>query len=76
MYKDGPNCVEECPNDHEEGVYKYPDVNGTCQTCHANCIEGCSGPGNFIGVGGCSKCEVSLKFYGKAGICDQIIVLS
>ncbi|XP_067934321.1 epidermal growth factor receptor-like isoform X2 [Watersipora subatra] len=59
-YRDGPYCVQDCPNDSEEDIFKYPDVNGTCQPCHAHCIEGCTGPGNFVGAGGCNSCEVSI----------------
>ena len=55
---DGENCVDKCPNDPETGVYKYNATNGTCIQCHAHCIEGCTGPGNFIGENGCTKCEV------------------
>nr|XP_014354429.1 PREDICTED: receptor tyrosine-protein kinase erbB-3 [Latimeria chalumnae] len=46
-YKDGPHCVETCP----EGImgkrgliFKYPDPNGVCQPCHENCTQGCKGP--------------------------------
>lgn len=65
-YRDGPYCVQDCPNDSEEDIFKYPDVNGTCQPCHAHCIEGCTGPGNFVGAGGCNSCEVYIStiFFG------------
>ncbi len=50
--KDGPFCVRECP------VVKYRDPSsGVCKPCHANCVDGCSGPENTIGPRGCNACE-------------------
>ncbi|KAF6039827.1 Egfr [Bugula neritina] len=54
-YRDGPYCVAECPQE-----FKYADGNSTCQPCHPNCVRGCTGPGNFVGEGGCNFCEVSV----------------
>ena len=43
-------CVEKCPASH------YVDnVEMRCRPCHKDCF-GCSGPGDFIGPGGCTKC--------------------
>ncbi|XP_008112654.2 receptor tyrosine-protein kinase erbB-3 [Anolis carolinensis] len=46
-YKDGPHCVESCPRDiqGEKGlIFKYPDANRECWSCHENCTNGCDGP--------------------------------
>lgn len=48
-FKDGIHCVAQCA----QGVqglnnrldWTYPDKTGKCQPCHANCTQGCSGPG-------------------------------
>ncbi|KAF5302681.1 hypothetical protein FQA39_LY10177 [Lamprigera yunnana] len=51
--RDGPFCVSKCP------LTKYED-NGECKQCHVNCIDGCSGPRNTLGVGGCNSCEKAI----------------
>ncbi|CAM4602401.1 receptor tyrosine-protein kinase erbB-3 isoform X1 [Lepidochelys kempii] len=46
-YKDGPHCVDSCPEGilGEQGpIYKYPDANHECHPCHENCTRGCLGP--------------------------------
>lgn len=50
--KDGPYCVAECPG------LKYPDSNNSCQPCHVNCKNGCSGPANTIGANACKSCDL------------------
>lgn len=57
--------MSACPNDKEKGIYKYPDANNTCQPCHANCFEGCTGPGNKVGPGGCKSCKVCFNKFVK-----------
>ncbi|XP_069790067.1 receptor tyrosine-protein kinase erbB-4-like isoform X2 [Narcine bancroftii] len=45
-YKDGPNCVEKCPNGLHGAsgfIFKYADSNRECHPCHANCTQGCTG---------------------------------
>ncbi|XP_066482236.1 receptor tyrosine-protein kinase erbB-4 isoform X1 [Tiliqua scincoides] len=46
-FKDGPNCVEKCP-DGVQGtnsfIFKYADENRECHSCHPNCTQGCRGP--------------------------------
>uniref|UniRef100_A0A8C8EZQ3 Receptor protein-tyrosine kinase n=1 Tax=Oncorhynchus tshawytscha TaxID=74940 RepID=A0A8C8EZQ3_ONCTS len=43
--KDGPNCVEKCP-DGLQGtnsfIFKYAEANNECHPCHANCTQGLS----------------------------------
>lgn len=53
-YKDGPYCVDECPD------IKYTNELDTCMECHDKCTmeRGCTGPNSFIGPGGCNFCEV------------------
>ncbi|XP_065571133.1 epidermal growth factor receptor-like isoform X2 [Artemia franciscana] len=48
--RDGPYCVSSCP------TTKFDD-NGECQSCHENCIGGCQGPENNIGMRGCNSCD-------------------
>uniref|UniRef100_A0A8B9KQB7 Receptor tyrosine-protein kinase erbB-4 n=1 Tax=Astyanax mexicanus TaxID=7994 RepID=A0A8B9KQB7_ASTMX len=42
-FKDGPNCVEKCP-DGLQGtnsfIFKYAEANNECHPCHANCTQG------------------------------------
>uniref|UniRef100_A0A6Q2ZK33 Receptor protein-tyrosine kinase n=1 Tax=Esox lucius TaxID=8010 RepID=A0A6Q2ZK33_ESOLU len=42
-FKDGPNCVEKCP-DGLQGtnsfIFKYAEANRECQPCHSNCTQG------------------------------------
>ncbi|KAL0963733.1 hypothetical protein UPYG_G00310210, partial [Umbra pygmaea] len=46
-FKDGPNCVEKCP-DGLQGtnsfIFKYAETNKECHPCHSNCTQGCTGP--------------------------------
>nr|XP_055072329.1 receptor tyrosine-protein kinase erbB-4 isoform X2 [Misgurnus anguillicaudatus] len=46
-FKDGPNCVEKCP-DGLQGtnsfIFKYAEANNECHPCHVNCTQGCTGP--------------------------------
>lgn len=47
-FKDGPFCMASCPtgvNDGQKGlIFKYPNREGHCESCHPNCTQGCSGP--------------------------------
>ncbi|XP_048454643.1 receptor tyrosine-protein kinase erbB-4-like [Rhincodon typus] len=46
-FKDGPNCVEKCPDGLHGAkgfIFKYADSNHECHPCHANCTQGCTGP--------------------------------
>lgn len=49
-FKDGPYCVEECPQ------HKYNDHN-SCQECSKRCIDGCTGPLDRLGPRGCNVCD-------------------
>ncbi|KAK2870318.1 hypothetical protein QQF64_021724 [Cirrhinus molitorella] len=48
-FKDGKHCVAQCAQGvqglNNRLVYTYPDKTRQCQPCHANCTQGCSGPG-------------------------------
>lgn len=48
-FRDGPFCMSSCPagvNDGQKGlIFKYPNKEGHCESCHPNCTQGCSGPG-------------------------------
>lgn len=46
--------MKECPDT------KYADEENVCQTCHKNCVGGCTGKRNMIGQGGCNSCAVAL----------------
>ncbi|DAA32466.1 TPA: v-erb-a erythroblastic leukemia viral oncogene homolog 4 [Bos taurus] len=46
-FKDGPNCVEKCPDGLQGAnsfIFKYADQDRECHPCHPNCTQGCSGP--------------------------------
>ncbi|NWX22743.1 ERBB4 kinase, partial [Aegotheles bennettii] len=46
-FKDGPNCVEKCPDGLQGAnsfIFKYADENRECHPCHPNCTQGCRGP--------------------------------
>uniref|UniRef100_A0A8C2SUX5 Receptor protein-tyrosine kinase n=1 Tax=Coturnix japonica TaxID=93934 RepID=A0A8C2SUX5_COTJA len=52
-YRDGPHCVERCPEGilGERGpIYKYPDSSQECRPCHENCTRGCVGVMGAMGV--------------------------
>lgn len=41
--QDGPHCVSSCPEGvmgGEEIIFKYPNKQGHCEPCHANCTKG------------------------------------
>nr|XP_005995659.1 PREDICTED: receptor tyrosine-protein kinase erbB-4 isoform X1 [Latimeria chalumnae] len=45
-FKDGPNCVEKCPDGLQGAnsfIFKYADDNQECHPCHSNCTQGCRG---------------------------------
>ncbi|KAJ8397066.1 hypothetical protein AAFF_G00011200 [Aldrovandia affinis] len=45
--QDGPHCVSSCPSGvmGEKGqIFKYPNAQRSCESCHPNCTQGCSGP--------------------------------
>ncbi|XP_030634923.1 receptor tyrosine-protein kinase erbB-4-like [Chanos chanos] len=45
--KDGPNCVEKCPDGLQGAnsfIFKYAETNKECHPCHSNCTQGCTGP--------------------------------
>uniref|UniRef100_A0A6I8SHJ1 Receptor protein-tyrosine kinase n=1 Tax=Xenopus tropicalis TaxID=8364 RepID=A0A6I8SHJ1_XENTR len=46
-FKDGPNCVEKCPEGLQGAnsfIFKYADEDKECHPCHPNCTDGCRGP--------------------------------
>uniref|UniRef100_A0A674I7S9 Receptor protein-tyrosine kinase n=1 Tax=Terrapene triunguis TaxID=2587831 RepID=A0A674I7S9_9SAUR len=46
-FKDGPNCVEKCPDGLQGAnsfIFKYADEDRECHPCHPNCTQGCRGP--------------------------------
>uniref|UniRef100_A0A915J962 Epidermal growth factor receptor n=1 Tax=Romanomermis culicivorax TaxID=13658 RepID=A0A915J962_ROMCU len=49
-------CVQTCPVN-----FYFVDNDKKCRKCHENCHNyGCTGPGNFVGLGGCNKCDFAL----------------
>lgn len=51
--KDGRNCVANCPK------HKF-SFRGECQDCDKSCLDGCTGPSNKLGPGGCIDCAKSV----------------
>ncbi|XP_047438103.1 receptor tyrosine-protein kinase erbB-3-like [Mugil cephalus] len=52
--QDGPHCVSSCPEGVMGGegvIFKYPNKQGSCEPCHVNCTQGCTGPriGDCVG---------------------------
>ncbi|XP_024002266.1 receptor tyrosine-protein kinase erbB-4-like [Salvelinus sp. IW2-2015] len=46
-FKDGPNCVDKCPDGLQGAnsfIFKYAEANNECHPCHSNCTQGCIGP--------------------------------
>ncbi|KAJ8352712.1 hypothetical protein SKAU_G00241880 [Synaphobranchus kaupii] len=46
-FKDGPNCVDKCPDGLQGAnsfIFKYAEANKECHPCHSNCTQGCIGP--------------------------------
>uniref|UniRef100_A0A671T8J7 receptor protein-tyrosine kinase n=1 Tax=Sinocyclocheilus anshuiensis TaxID=1608454 RepID=A0A671T8J7_9TELE len=44
-FKDGPNCVEKCPDGLQGAnsfIFKYAEANNECHPCHVNCTQGTS----------------------------------
>lgn len=42
-FKDGPNCVEKCPDGLQGAnsfIFKYADPDRECHPCHPNCTQG------------------------------------
>uniref|UniRef100_A0A8K9UF56 receptor protein-tyrosine kinase n=1 Tax=Oncorhynchus mykiss TaxID=8022 RepID=A0A8K9UF56_ONCMY len=42
-FKDGPNCVEKCPDGLQGAnsfIFKYAEANNECHPCHSNCTQG------------------------------------
>lgn len=51
--RDGPHCVAECPS------HKYNN-SGVCEECDKSCLDGCTGPTNRLGEGGCNSCAKAI----------------
>lgn len=42
-FKDGPNCVDKCPDGLQGAnsfIFKYAKANNECHPCHSNCTQG------------------------------------
>ncbi|XP_072181160.1 receptor tyrosine-protein kinase erbB-4-like [Diadema setosum] len=62
--QDGPYCRQSCPE------LKFANAQKNCTDCHPNCLEGCNGPDNTVGITGCFKCEqVRLDYTAKVVEC-------
>uniref|UniRef100_A0A8C6ULC3 Receptor protein-tyrosine kinase n=1 Tax=Neogobius melanostomus TaxID=47308 RepID=A0A8C6ULC3_9GOBI len=59
-FKDGPNCVEKCPDGVQGAtsfIFKYAKANNECHPCHANCTQGhARGSGHKFSFDGGSGC--------------------
>ncbi|OQV21587.1 Epidermal growth factor receptor [Hypsibius exemplaris] len=51
--REGQTCVATC------GSTKYKDEQKNCRQCSALCLS-CTGPGSFVGEGGCQSCEAAV----------------
>uniref|UniRef100_A0A8C9ZIS2 Receptor protein-tyrosine kinase n=1 Tax=Sander lucioperca TaxID=283035 RepID=A0A8C9ZIS2_SANLU len=51
--QDGPHCVSSCPEGvmgGDEVIFKYPNKQGSCETCHINCTQGQATTAIVLGV--------------------------
>ncbi|XP_048121674.1 epidermal growth factor receptor-like isoform X1 [Alosa alosa] len=73
-FTDGPRCVHHCPHnvfgENDKLIWKYPDRRRECQPCHANCTQGCSGPG----LAGCEPRSSQVPMVA-AGLVGGLLVL-
>uniref|UniRef100_A0A673KRW5 Receptor protein-tyrosine kinase n=1 Tax=Sinocyclocheilus rhinocerous TaxID=307959 RepID=A0A673KRW5_9TELE len=74
-FKDGTHCVAQCAQGvqglNNRLVWTYPDKNGQCQPCHANCTQGCSGPG----LEGCEPKRYSMAAGIVGGMLLSMVLL-
>ncbi|VDM95483.1 unnamed protein product [Thelazia callipaeda] len=62
---EGWECLAECPKTH------YTEGN-VCWPCSAACYDfGCTGPNEFLGLGGCNKCRYARRSYDSG---DQTLL--
>ncbi|NWS49928.1 ERBB3 kinase, partial [Probosciger aterrimus] len=69
-YRDGPHCVQACPDGvlGERGpIYKYPDSSRECRPCHENCTRGCGG-GRWGGGTPCPKAPTVIAVMVVGGL--------
>ncbi|CAM5090277.1 unnamed protein product [Natator depressus] len=83
-FKDGPNCVEKCPDGLQGAnsfIFKYADEDRECHPCHPNCTQGCIGPRieDCIGLmdryllSACSHCPPPiLHVWARACVCMSL----
>ncbi|XP_035219957.1 epidermal growth factor receptor-like isoform X2 [Stegodyphus dumicola] len=64
--RDGPYCVSQCP------LSKYNE-NRECMPCHENCVNGCTGPRNTVGPGGCNSCDKAIVSAYDPNIVEQCL---
>uniref|UniRef100_A0A9J7YTT0 Receptor tyrosine-protein kinase erbB-4 n=1 Tax=Cyprinus carpio carpio TaxID=630221 RepID=A0A9J7YTT0_CYPCA len=72
-FKDGPNCVEKCPDGLQGAnsfIFKYAEVNNECHPCHVNCTQG--GPANSCG---CLQRQTPLIAAGVIGGLFVVIIV-
>lgn len=55
---------------------KYADENGVCQMCYSNCEDGCSGPQNNVGPGGCDTCGLVIMANDNTNVTEQCLPLA
>ncbi|KAJ8265668.1 hypothetical protein COCON_G00147670 [Conger conger] len=72
--RDGPRCVPSCPSGvmGENGpIFKYPNAQGSCESCHTNCTQGCSGPS----LSDCSTDRDDTSSHTAAIVCGVLACL-
>ncbi|XP_028853865.1 receptor tyrosine-protein kinase erbB-3a isoform X3 [Denticeps clupeoides] len=76
--KDGPHCVSSCPEGlmGDKGfIYKYPSAKRSCEPCHANCTQRCTGP-NIDDCQGSTKTASSLPTTALVLVVITAVLLS
>src|SRR6218665_1693533 len=61
--RDGPNCSAKCPES------KYVNASNSCELCHKDCRDGCTGPGNHLGFEGCNACHLVMVLKEEKPFC-------
>uniref|UniRef100_A0A3B3CW76 Receptor protein-tyrosine kinase n=1 Tax=Oryzias melastigma TaxID=30732 RepID=A0A3B3CW76_ORYME len=77
-FKDGPNCVEKCPDGLQGAssfIFKYAEANNECHPCHPNCTQGCIGPRLQDCIGWMDRYKIPLTPLIAAGVIGGLFMV-
>uniref|UniRef100_A0A8D3CAJ6 Receptor protein-tyrosine kinase n=1 Tax=Scophthalmus maximus TaxID=52904 RepID=A0A8D3CAJ6_SCOMX len=78
-FKDGPNCVEKCPDGLQGAnsfIFKYAKANNECHPCHANCTQGFQNLSAVLTLLSSFPCRTPLIAAGIIGGLFIIVILA